>query len=77
VLEQLNARVIDTDDDEEIGQLLEAEIPESGPERFLRVRCGTGRTFVLPVPRECNTAHEANAWSYGLDAMSFKPEVRT
>ncbi|MGN6657058.1 MAG: DUF6745 domain-containing protein [Rhodanobacter sp.] len=77
VLEQLDAKVIDTDEDEEIGQLLEAEIPDSGPERFLKVRCGTGRVFVLSVPRECNTALAANAWTFGLDAMSFKPEVRT
>jgi hypothetical protein len=77
VLEELAAKVIDTDEDAEIGQLLEAEIPDSGPERFLKVRCGTGRTFVLSVPRECKTALAANAWTYGLDAMSFKPEVRT
>lgn len=77
VLDELDAKVIDTDEDDEIGQLLEAEIPDSGPERFLKVRCGTGRVFVLSVPRECNTALAANAWTYGLDSMSFKPEVRT
>ena len=77
ILSELNARIIDTDDDAEIGQLLETEIPDSGMERFLKVRCGTGRDFVLPVPREMQTALEANAWTYGLDKISFKPEVRT
>lgn len=77
VLEQLDAKVIDTDADEEIGILLEAEIPDSGKERFLSVKCGTGRHFVIPVPPHLTTAHDANAWTYGLDSMSFKPEVRT
>ncbi len=77
ILQALDAKVIDKDDDEEIGTLLEANIPDSGPERFLRVKCGTGRSFCLPVPREVETAHAANAWSYGLDRLSFKPEVRT
>lgn len=65
------------DEDAEIGILLEAEIPDSGSERFLSVKCGTGRRFVIPVPSRLKTAHEANAWTYGLDTMSFKPEVRT
>ena len=77
ILQALDAKVIDTDADEEIGTLLEANIPDSGPERFLSVKCGTGRRFCLPVPREMETAHAANAWSYGLDRLSFKPEVRT
>ena len=76
VLATLNARVIDADDPE-IGELLEAEIPGSGKERFLRVRCGTGRTFVLPVPRDMKTALEANGWTYGISTCEYKPEVRT
>ncbi len=78
ILQELNAEVIDKDDDPEIGELVEVEIPDIGSERFLRVRCGTGRQFALPVPPEVNTALEANAWTYGFDAKSFpKPEVRT
>jgi hypothetical protein len=77
ILSELNAKVIDKHDNEEIGALLEAVLPDAGPERFLRVRCGTGRYFVLPVPREITTAYSANAWSYGLTARSFAPEVRT
>ena len=77
VLDQLNAKVIDKHESEEIGTLLEADIPDSGKERFLRVRCGTGREFCLPVPREMKTALEANAWGYGLDPGDFEVEVRT
>ena len=77
ILREANAVTINTDDDPEIGVLLEADIPDSGKERFLRVRCGTGREFVLPVPRNMATALEANAWTYGLDKIDFKPEVRT
>jgi len=79
ILSQLDAKVIDKDDDEEIGTLLEVDLPDSGRERFLQVKCGTGRTFALPMPKTVNTALEANAWSYGLEniANQFKPEIRT
>jgi hypothetical protein len=78
ILHQLKARVIDEDGDAEIGTLLEANIPDSGKERFLRVRCGTGREFALPVDRSCKTAAEANLWTFGLENdRSFLPEVRT
>ena len=78
VLKELNAKIINKDDDPEVGTLLEAEIPDSGIERFLQVKCGTGRDFVLPVPPDMKTALEANLWTYGLDPdKSFLPEVRT
>jgi len=78
VLKELNAKVIDKDPDPEIGTLLEVDLPDSGPERFIFVRCGTGREFALPVPRDCgDTALAANAWSYGLDKLQYRPEVRT
>ena len=77
IMHELDARVIDEDGDPEVGILLEAEIPDSGRERFLKVLCGTGREFVLPVPPEMQTALEANAWTYGLDKFEYKPEVRT
>jgi len=42
------------------------------------VRCGTGRTFALPVPPDMKTAIQANAWTYGLDPKDiFNLEVRT
>jgi hypothetical protein len=77
LMEQLDARVIDSNENDEIGTLLEAQIPDSGRERFLRVRCGTGRSFVLPVPPDMQSALQANAWTYGLDPAEFAPEVRT
>jgi hypothetical protein len=77
ILKELDTKVIDEDGDPEIGILLEAEIPNSGMERFLQVRCGTGRTFVLPVPRHVKTALQANAWTWGLEDYEYKPEVRT
>jgi hypothetical protein len=78
ILKQLNAKVIDQDVDPEIGTLLEASIPDSGKERFLSVKCGTGRSFAIPVPREMKSALQASAWTYGIDDLSsYKPEVRT
>lgn len=77
ILDQLNCKVIDQNEDPEIGALLEVEFPEIGLERFLKVQCGTKRTFALPVPFEMETALQANAWTYGLDISEYKPEVRT
>ena len=79
ILSELSAITIDEDGDPEIGTLVEVEIPEIGRERFLRVRCGTGRQFALPVQPTRRTALEANAWSYGFDNPQdfIKPEVRT
>lgn len=60
ILKELDAKVIDKDDDPEIGTLLEVDLPDSGKERFIHVICGTGREFALPVPKDCgNTALEA------------------
>jgi hypothetical protein len=78
ILRELNARTIDTDDDPEIGQLVEVDIPEIGRERFLRVLCGTKRQFALPVPPTMTTAIQAQAWTWGLTETEFtRPEVRT
>lgn len=78
IMEELDAKVIDADGDPEIGTLLEVELPGSGRERFLKVVCGTGREFALPVPREMKTAIQASAWTYGIDELhTYKPEVRT
>jgi hypothetical protein len=78
ILSELNARVLDRDDDPEIGALVEVNLPEIGRERFLRVRCGTGREFAIPVPPGMKTALQAQAWTWGLDEKNFiKPEVRT
>ena len=79
VLTELKAKTIDKDPEPEIGELVEVTIPDVGKERFLRVRCGTGRQFALPVPPDMKTALQANAWTYGIDDASkfVKPEIRT
>jgi hypothetical protein len=78
VLSALNARVINKHRNAQIGTLLEVNLPDNGPQRFLQVQCGTGRIFALPVPPDVNTAMEAQAWTWGLDKAEFKtPEVRT
>jgi phage baseplate assembly protein W len=75
ILDELKAKQINKDHPE-IGTLYEADIPDSGPERFLKVRCGTGRDFVIPVPREIETARQGNAWTYDV-SPKYLPEVRT
>jgi hypothetical protein len=77
VLEKLGAKTIEKDADPEIGELVEVSLPDAGKERFLRVVCGTKRSFAIPVPPTMKTALEANAWTWGLDANSYQPEVRT
>lgn len=77
ILDRLNAQTIDKDPDPQIGELLEVDLPDVGREKFLRVQCGTGRTFALPVPPDMTTAIQSNAWTYGLDASDYQPETRT
>ena len=78
VLEELDAKVINEDGDPEIGTLLEVDLPDIGKEKFLKVQCGTGRVFALPVPPEMTTAMEAQAWTFGMSLDEFKvPEIRT
>lgn len=77
ILDKLGARVIDKDEDPMVGTLVEVDLPDSGKDRFLRVKCGTGRDFAICVPSHVKTALEANAWTYGIDPKEFKPEVRT
>lgn len=78
ILTELSARTIDADPDPLVGTLVEVDLPDSGPERFLYAMCGTGRLFALPVPREMQSAVEAQAWTWSLPEHEFhKPEVRT
>lgn len=77
VIECMSLRVIDEDPDPQIGVLLEGDVPGSGVERFLKVRCGTGRDFVLMVPRELKTAREANARTFRLKPEELQLDVRT
>lgn len=78
VISQLKAVEIDADLDPEIGTLLRVDLPNAPQEQFLRVKCGTGRLFVMPVPPNMRSAVEAQAWLWGLSKEDFiKPEYRT
>lgn len=78
VLKQLNSVEVDRDEDPMIGTLLEVDIPDVGKERFLKVLCGTGREFCIPVPPDMRTALEANAWTYGINPDKLRDlEIRT
>lgn len=78
IIKMLNPKVIDKNTNPQIGTLLEVEHENIGRERFLRVQCGTGRTFAIPVPPEVQTAAEANAWTYNIAANDiYDIEVRT
>ena len=77
VLDSLDAKVID-ESIPLIGTLYEANLPDAGRSRFLKVKCGTGRNFVLPVPPDVKTALDANAWTYNIDRQKLLDlEVRT
>ena len=78
ILDELNAKTIDEDDDPMIGKLVQVNIPDIGKEKFLRVVCGTGRKFAIPVPPNMKTALEANAWTFNIDTDQLKNlEIRT
>jgi hypothetical protein len=77
ILDTLPHRIIDADKDPYIGTLMEVDLPDSPKEKFLRVRCGTGRDFVLPVDPKSKTALEANARTYRLKPNEYKLEART
>ena len=78
ILSDLKAKSIDKDPDPQIGELVEVKLPDlSGPAKFLRVRCGTGRSFAIGIPPHITKALDAQAWIIGLDAKDFSvPEVR-
>jgi hypothetical protein len=78
VLASLPHRTIDEDADPQIGTLLEIDLPDAKGSRFLKVRCATGRDFILPVPREMKTALESNSWTFDVPQVDLKQlEVRT
>jgi hypothetical protein len=78
ILRELEAKVIDTDEDPMIGELVEVTLPGLGREKFLRVVCGTQRRFALPVPPHVMTALEAQAWTYSVDTQVIAAlEART
>ena len=85
IIKELDCKIIDENPNPEIGTLYHAVMPDQNNQMpwdnrpnmgLLKVRCGTGRDFVLQVPM-LRTALEANAWTYGLDPADYKPELRT
>lgn len=78
ILDELDCEVIHRDGDPEIGTLVSVDIPDIGREKYLRVQCGTGRGFAIPVPPDMKTALEANAWTFGITMEELSQlEVRT
>ena len=75
ILNELRAVEIDANPNPQIGTLLEVDLPDAGKERFVRVKCGTGRMFALPVPPDIQTALEAQQWMW--NDPTYNPEVRT
>jgi len=71
----MDAKEIDVNANKQIGTLLQVDIPEIGKEQFIKVECGTGRTFALPVPPDVTTAQEAQNWMWNTE--NYQPEVRT
>lgn len=77
VLEGINAKLIDEDGDPFIGTLYEGQIPGASECGFLKVLCGTGRQFVIPVAPGLLSAIEAQAWIQGIEVGKWQqPEVR-
>jgi hypothetical protein len=78
IFQELDAEILDRDDDPEIGTLWAAHshIGDLPSTVFLEVKCGTGRKFFIPVDEDCRTAKQAQAWIYG-DSHFIPVEVRT
>jgi len=80
ILKELNAKIIDRGKTPFVGDLLEVDIPDIGPEKFLRVMCGTDREFALPVPPDMTTAEDSQRWLNFIPEgsnVSAIPQVRT
>ena len=78
ILPEIGAILIDKHANPQVGELWQADLPDNGPERFLKVQCGTGRTFAIPVGMEFATAREANAATYGIAPQILDQlEIRT
>lgn len=77
VIEELRPTVVDENPDPQVGTLLGVNLPDSGYEQFLKIRCSTGRDFALPVPPDVKTALEANAHTWGLSASEYNPIIQT
>lgn len=77
IFKQLKAKKLDEDGDPMIGSLYNGTLPGNVQCGFLKVLCGTGREFVIPVPPTIRTAIEAQAWIQNVPIAKWeKPEVR-
>ncbi len=74
-------KVLDTDPDPQIGQLVEVSVTDENGRntemKLLKVECGTGREFYVVPPQGATTALEANAGTWQLKPEEYKPEIRT
>ena len=77
ILNEIGAELIDRDPNPYFGELLVADLPDHGPQKFLRAKCGTGRTVVILAHQDATTAREAGALSYGVPVNEYNPTVRT
>lgn len=78
IIQHLDLQVVDKDRNPQVGTLLRGTMPEGEVRQFLKVECGTGRTFVLQVAPHLRTALGAQAWTWGIHRRDFVvPEVRT
>ena len=82
IISELGGRVIDADQDPEIGSVVELDLPEIGPRRFLRMRCATGRWFAegidpdMPTPPGFSLPVCAHAHRYRLHPAEWrKPTI--
>jgi hypothetical protein len=73
VLEGLPVTVLDSDPNPHIGTLFDVTLPGiAEPQRFLRVACPTGRTFVLSVSNDSCSALEAGAASFRVSPDVYR-----
>jgi hypothetical protein len=77
LLTDLNATLVQSDrfgklvQTEHLGRYLEGEDPVA---RFVIVRDSSSeRSYCLRVPRDCETAHEGVARTFGLDSSRYNP----
>jgi hypothetical protein len=76
ILEQLEARVIDTDPDPIVGTLYECDLPDAPKTRIIKYRCGTGREFADIAPAGIDTALGCQAWAYRVEPELFRQYQR-
>lgn len=82
--------VIDTHEDDRVGQLIRIELPGLTDEQrrsqqdvvdahvytLLKVKDGTlDKSYILRVPNNMRSAREANAWTWGLKEEEYAPAI--